>query len=88
MNRTKLWLTTLALVLALAGAAQAQAPERKQITLGVGGKSALYYLPLTPSVISFFSGACACAAPASDSAKASVANSSFVLLMCFLPASS
>jgi len=47
MNRTSLWLTTLAFALALAGTAQAQAPEKKQITLGVGGKSALYYLPLT-----------------------------------------
>ena len=47
MNRTSLWLTTLAFALALAGTAQAQAPEKKQMTLGVGGKSALYYLPLT-----------------------------------------
>src|SRR5262245_40518928 len=39
----------LALVLALTGPAQAQAqaPEKKQVTLGVGGKTALYYLPLT-----------------------------------------
>jgi NitT/TauT family transport system substrate-binding protein len=43
----RLFLVTLAAVLALVGAAQAQAPEKKQITLGVGGKTALYYLPLT-----------------------------------------
>jgi NitT/TauT family transport system substrate-binding protein len=47
----KLFLTTLATAIALLGAAQApvhaQAPEKKQITLGVGGKTALYYLPLT-----------------------------------------
>ncbi|MCC6776335.1 MAG: ABC transporter substrate-binding protein [Hyphomicrobiales bacterium] len=40
-------LGTLALSLALAGAAAAQAPEKKQLTLAVGGKTALYYLPLT-----------------------------------------
>jgi NitT/TauT family transport system substrate-binding protein len=47
----RLLLATLAaaltLVGALVGAAQAQAPEKRQITLGVGGKTALYYLPLT-----------------------------------------
>jgi NitT/TauT family transport system substrate-binding protein len=39
----------LALVLALGGAGHghAQSLEKKQITLGVGGKTALYYLPLT-----------------------------------------
>src|SRR5262245_37430737 len=31
----------------LAGTANAQGPEKKDITLGVGGKSALYYLQLT-----------------------------------------
>jgi NitT/TauT family transport system substrate-binding protein len=31
----------------LSSAAAAQAPEKKQVTLGVGGKPALYYLPLT-----------------------------------------
>lgn len=37
-----------AAVLALGVAsAQAQAPEKKDLTLGVGGKSLLYYLPLT-----------------------------------------
>ena len=29
-----------------ASAAQAQAPEKKDIKLGVGGAAALYYLPL------------------------------------------
>src|SRR6266545_2443192 len=41
----------LALALALTGAAHSQALgqalEKKQVTLGVGGKTALYYLPLT-----------------------------------------
>jgi NitT/TauT family transport system substrate-binding protein len=37
----------LALTLAAHGPAFSQAPEKKQITLGVGGKTALYYLPLT-----------------------------------------
>jgi sulfonate transport system substrate-binding protein len=43
----RLFLATLAALLALMSAAQAQAPEKRQITLGVGGKTALYYLPLT-----------------------------------------
>ncbi len=34
------------LALVLAGSAQAQAPEKKDIKLGVGGAPALYYLPL------------------------------------------
>src|SRR5690349_15921718 len=37
----------LSLSLSLSAAAHAQAVEKKQITLAVGGKSALYYLPLT-----------------------------------------
>jgi sulfonate transport system substrate-binding protein len=37
----------LALAVALAGVAPAGAQEKKQITLGVGGKGLLYYLPLT-----------------------------------------
>jgi NitT/TauT family transport system substrate-binding protein len=32
---------------ALAGTAMAQNVEKKELTLGVGGKTALYYLPLT-----------------------------------------
>src|SRR5258706_9808217 len=47
MVSIKLAIAALALALALVGAAQAQAPEKKQVTLGVGGKTALYYLPLT-----------------------------------------
>ena len=47
MNHTRLLLLVLALILALAGGARGQAIEKKQLTLGVGGKSALYYLPLT-----------------------------------------
>jgi sulfonate transport system substrate-binding protein len=51
MAPMKLFFATLSAVLALLGAAQApvhaQALEKKQITLGVGGKTALYYLPLT-----------------------------------------
>ncbi|HEY6994728.1 MAG TPA: ABC transporter substrate-binding protein [Xanthobacteraceae bacterium] len=40
-------LATLALTLAFAGAAQSQGIEKKRVTLAVGGKTALYYLPLT-----------------------------------------
>ena len=47
MNHTRFSLFVLALILALAGGARGQAIEKKQLTLGVGGKSALYYLPLT-----------------------------------------
>jgi NitT/TauT family transport system substrate-binding protein len=47
MKLIKLAIAALALALGFAGAAQAQAPEKKQLTLGVGGKTALYYLPLT-----------------------------------------
>jgi len=47
MSPMRLFLASLAAVLALLGAAQAQTLEKKQITLAVGGKTALYYLPLT-----------------------------------------
>jgi len=47
MNHTKLSFLVLALTLSLVGVAYGQAIEKKQLTLGVGGKSALYYLPLT-----------------------------------------
>jgi len=51
MKLARIVAVTLALVLSLAGAAQhtalGQTPEKKQLTLGVGGKTALYYLPLT-----------------------------------------
>jgi sulfonate transport system substrate-binding protein len=40
-------LSALALVLSLTGMAQGQAIEKKQVTLGVGGKNSLYYLPVT-----------------------------------------
>jgi NitT/TauT family transport system substrate-binding protein len=45
----KLWtkLAAAALALAFAGSAQAAEPEKKDVSLGVGGKSLLYYLPLT-----------------------------------------
>jgi NitT/TauT family transport system substrate-binding protein len=51
MTFAKIVAGTLAFALSLAGAAQqtalGQIPEKKQLTLGVGGKTALYYLPLT-----------------------------------------
>jgi sulfonate transport system substrate-binding protein len=51
MAPMKLFFATLSAALVLLGAAQApvhaQALEKKQITLGVGGKTSLYYLPLT-----------------------------------------
>src|SRR5712691_4735004 len=47
MTPMRLFLATLAAALALMGVAQGQAPEKRQITLGVGGKTSLYYLPLT-----------------------------------------
>src|SRR4029450_1687968 len=47
MKTTKIALATLALALSLSAPAHGQALEKKQVTLGVGGKTALYYLPLT-----------------------------------------
>ena len=49
MKFGKLVFCAFSLVLGLGGAGhgQAQSIEKKQITLGVGGKTALYYLPLT-----------------------------------------
>src|ERR1700704_5234137 len=47
MTSIKLVISALALAVVLAGAAQAQTLEKRQLTLGVGGKTALYYLPLT-----------------------------------------
>src|SRR3954471_8338612 len=43
----KTGLAALALAIALTASAQGQTPEKKSLTLGVGGKTALYYLPLT-----------------------------------------
>jgi NitT/TauT family transport system substrate-binding protein len=47
MAPMRLFLASLAAVLAVMSAAQAQTLEKKQITLAVGGKTSLYYLPLT-----------------------------------------
>jgi NitT/TauT family transport system substrate-binding protein len=47
MNLIKLVLGALALCLMLNGTAGAQAIEKKDLVLGVGGKGLLYYLPLT-----------------------------------------
>jgi NitT/TauT family transport system substrate-binding protein len=47
MKLIKLVFGTLALCVTLAGAAAAQAIEKKDLVLGVGGKGLLYYLPLT-----------------------------------------
>jgi NitT/TauT family transport system substrate-binding protein len=48
MSRAKLLIFASAFAVAsLVHTALAQTPEKKQITLAVGGKSALYYLPLT-----------------------------------------
>jgi NitT/TauT family transport system substrate-binding protein len=47
MKLVKLVLGTLALCVTLTGAANAQAVEKPNVTLGVGGKGLLYYLPLT-----------------------------------------
>jgi NitT/TauT family transport system substrate-binding protein len=47
MNRLTQLLGALALGLAIAAGAGAQAPEKKKITIAVGGKSLFYYLPLT-----------------------------------------
>src|ERR1700751_1047615 len=47
MKTTRIAFAVLALALSITGAAYGQTPEKKQLTLGVGGKTALYYLPLT-----------------------------------------
>jgi NitT/TauT family transport system substrate-binding protein len=47
MTITRRTFTTAAAAMALVPRAMAQAPERAKITLGVGGKNLLYYLPLT-----------------------------------------
>jgi NitT/TauT family transport system substrate-binding protein len=47
MAPMRLFLASLAAVLAVMGTTHAQTPEKKQVTLAVGGKTSLYYLPLT-----------------------------------------
>lgn len=47
MKFMKIVAGALALSLTLGGVGQAQEPEKKDLTLGVGGKSLLYYLQLT-----------------------------------------
>jgi NitT/TauT family transport system substrate-binding protein len=47
MNTIKIAFGILALALSMATAVHGQAVEKKQISLAVGGKTALYYLPLT-----------------------------------------
>jgi NitT/TauT family transport system substrate-binding protein len=47
MHAGKLCSFAVALLLCLPGWANGQSIEKRQLTLGVGGKSALYYLPLT-----------------------------------------
>jgi len=47
MRYTRREVLGAAVAAALSGAAHAQAPERKKVTIAVGGKNLLYYLPLT-----------------------------------------
>src|ERR1700720_2575032 len=47
MNPIKSWVIALALAASLVGPARSDSIEKKQVTFGVGGKAALYYLPLT-----------------------------------------
>ena len=47
MNTIKIAFGILALTLSMATGVHGQAVEKKQISLAVGGKTALYYLPLT-----------------------------------------
>jgi NitT/TauT family transport system substrate-binding protein len=47
MNRFIRAMAALLVGAMVAGGAQAQAPEKKKITIAVGGKSLFYYLPLT-----------------------------------------
>lgn len=47
MNFAKLTFSAIALCLGLAGPANSQAVEKPNLTLGVGGKALLYYLPLS-----------------------------------------
>src|SRR5262245_6175442 len=47
MHPERLLFALLAFMVCFAGSAQTQGVEKKQVTLGVGGKATLYYLPLT-----------------------------------------
>src|SRR6266481_4951145 len=47
MKQAQAALAIFALTISLTGAAHGQAVEKKQVMLAVGGKTALYYLPLT-----------------------------------------
>jgi sulfonate transport system substrate-binding protein len=47
MNTVRTLLAAIAFGLALTGVGEAQGIEKKSLTLAVGGKTALYYLPLT-----------------------------------------
>src|SRR5262249_21293837 len=47
MKTMKIIFAVLALALSLGAPAHGQAVEKKQLTLAVGGKNSLYYLPLT-----------------------------------------
>src|SRR5262245_12428398 len=47
MKTAQAAIAMLALALSLSAPAHSQAVEKKQLTLAVGGKTALYYLPLT-----------------------------------------
>src|SRR5207237_9689506 len=47
MTSAQAALAVFALTLSLTGTAHGQAVEKRQVTLAVGGKTALYYLPLT-----------------------------------------
>ena len=47
MNRVTRMLAAFAAGIAIAGTAAAQSPEKKKITIAVGGKSLFYYLPLS-----------------------------------------
>ena len=46
MKPWRLWVGAATMVAVMAGSAQAQAPEKKDVKLGVGGSNSLYYLPL------------------------------------------
>src|SRR3984893_15856073 len=47
MNPIKSWVIALALAASLVGPARSDSIEKKQVTFAVGGKTSLYYLPLT-----------------------------------------